>query len=338
MKSMFGTHTTSASAWLRAVLVLVVLPLGLAGCAARAANLELVQADDENEVGYLCPMHPDHTSELPGQCPICRMTLVQGAIFDMRDYHLDFETVPAQVKAGEKATLLFSVSHPGTGEKIKKFELTHDRPYHLFVISQDMEFFQHIHPEQNEDGTWAIEVVLPKPGYYALLSDFLPSGGATQFLTRPLVTAGFSGDLVGQSAQLVPDTWLTKTVDELTATIKYDPDIMRSGAYSHITFNLTKSGTEEPVKELQTYLGAFGHMLIMSEDMIDYVHSHPVEMIALEANLETIRSGPTVMFEGLMPKPGRYRSWAQFRYNDKLYTFANTFEVYDVGVTPGTSR
>ena len=76
-----------------------------------------------------------------------------------------------------------------TGEPVKKFELVHDRPYHLFVISQDMQFFEHIHPEESDDGTWSIEVTLPRPGYYDVLSDFMPSGGSAQFLARPLVTA-----------------------------------------------------------------------------------------------------------------------------------------------------
>ena len=75
-------------------------------------------------------------------------------------------------------------------------------------------------------------------------------------------------------------------------------------------------------------------MLIMTEDMVDYVHSHPVDMLPTDANLEELRGGPTVMFEGLMPKPGRYRAWSQFRYNDKIYTFVNTFEVLRRGRHP----
>jgi hypothetical protein len=265
------------------------------------------------------------------------MTLVAGALYDMRDYLLDVTSVPEQVKAGEKTTLNFGVSHPGTGDLITKFELTHERPYHLFVISQDMEHFEHIHPQQAQDGGWSIDLVLPKPGHYALLSDFLPSGGSPQFLTRPLVTAGYTGDLVAQSARLVPDSpGRRQTVDDLTATVTYDPPIMRAGSYSHLIFNLTEAGTDTPVRELQTYLGAFGHMLIMSEDMVDYVHAHPVDVISPELNLEEIRGGPTVMFEGLMPKPGRYRAWTQFRYNDKVHTFTNTFDVLEVGIGFGT--
>ena len=98
-----------------------------------------------------------------------------------------------------------------------------------------------------------------------------------------------------------------------------------------------------PITDLQTYLGAFGHTLIMSEDMVDYVHSHPLDILAKSdddsgapqftippgADLEALRGGPDVTFEGLMPKPGRYRAWTQFRRNNKIYTFAFTFNVVE---------
>jgi hypothetical protein len=317
--------------------MLCVWPLA---CAATRPALQQAAAvdpappvvdSDDLEIGYLCPMHPHHTSEEPGKCPICGMALVRGALYDMRDYRLDMETVPAVPQAGEKLTVTFKVFHPGTGDPIKNFELVHDKPYHLFVISQDMEFFQHIHPQQTEEGTWSIDVTLPKPGYYELLSDFVPSGGSSQFLRRALVTAGYTGDLMGGGARLVPDAVQTQTVDDLKATVTYDPNVLRAGSYGHLTFRLTKAGSDEPVRELQPYLGAFGHMLIMSEDMVDYVHSHPAEILSSELNREELRGGPDVMFEGLMPKAGRYRAWTQFLYQDKLHTFANTFEVFEIG-------
>ena len=140
-------------------------------------------------------MHSDYTEDVAGKCPRCGMELVRAAPFDVRDYRLDFRTVPAVVKPGQKTTLRFRIFHPGTGEAIKKFEVVHERQYHLFVISQDMEYFQHIHPEEQPDGTWTIDVTLPKAGYYKVLSDFMPSGGASQFIARPLVTAGYAGDL-----------------------------------------------------------------------------------------------------------------------------------------------
>jgi hypothetical protein len=291
------------------------------------------------EIAFLCPMHPDYTLDVAGKCPRCGMALVQAAAYDVRDYRLEFRTVPAVVTAGRKATLRFRILHPSFDAAIEKFEVVHDRQYHLFVISQDMEHFEHIHPEQLKDGSWTIDVTLPKPGYYKVLSDFLPRGGSTQFIARPLVTAGYAGDLAGDSAHLVPDTVLRKTVKDITADVTFDPPAFTAGLYGHLTFHLTDSTTGRPITDLQPYLGAFGHTLIMSEDMADYVHSHPIDvsatdeegpkqfMLPADVDPETLRGGPEVTFEGLMPKPGRYRAWTQFRRNNNLYTFAVTFSV-----------
>jgi hypothetical protein len=325
---------------MRKKTLLAVLIVALLAAASSAIAFFQGSAPEE-ETAWVCPMHPDYTMDIAGKCPRCGMDLVRAAPFDVRDYQLDFRTTPAVVKAGQKATLTFKMFHPGSGEQIKKFETVHEKQFHLFVISQDMEYFQHIHPEEQPDGTWTIDATLPKPGYYKILSDFMPSGGAPQFLARSLVTAGYAGDLASDSAHLLPDAGPSKTVDDITATISYDPPVCLVGLYCHMNYFLTDSATGKPVNDLQTYLGAFGHTLIMSEDMVDYVHSHPLDILAMPdddggppvflippgSDLEKLRGGPEVTFEGLMPKPGHYRAWTQFRRNDKVHTFAVTFNV-----------
>jgi hypothetical protein len=309
--------------------------------AASSAPALIETPPPEEDTAWVCPMHSDFTQDVAGKCPRCGMDLVRSAPFDVRDYRLDFRTVPAVVKPGQPAKLLFRISHPGSGEPIKKFEVVHERQYHLFVISQDMEYFQHIHPEEQADGTWSIDVTLPKAGYYKILSDFMPSGGASQFIARPLVTAGYAGDLEADSAHLVPDSVSKKSADDITASLSYDPPVSSAGQYVHLNFHLTDAATGRPITDLQTYLGAFGHTLIMSEDMVEYVHSHPLDILAKQdddggppqftippgADLEKLRGGPDVTFEGLMPKPGSYRAWTQFRRADKIHTFAFTFNV-----------
>src|SRR5437660_6669906 len=119
------------------ILVVSVLLL------AASSSLALIETPAvEDDTAWVCPMHSDFTQEVSGKCPRCGMDLVRAAPFDVRDYRLDFQTVPAVVKPGQKAKLLFRIFHPGSGEAIKKFELVHERQYHLFVISQDMEYFQ----------------------------------------------------------------------------------------------------------------------------------------------------------------------------------------------------
>ena len=294
------------------------------------------------DVAYVCPMHADYTSASPGRCPRDGMPLALANPYIVDDYRLDFDTTPIVARAGETTTLRFAVFHPSTGEPVRDFLSVHDRRYHLFVISQDMSHFEHLHPDQGPDGRWSIDVTLPRAGYYKILSDFVPSGGSSQFIARPLVTAGYAGDIAGDSARLEPDSRLTKTTGDLTASLSYDPSTFVAGLYGHFNFRLSDARTGRAVADLQPYLGSFGHMLIMSEDMVHYVHSHPLDlgsiddeetgprplMVPMGVDSDTLRGGPDITFEGLMPKPGRYRAWTQFRRNDIVHTFAFTFEVH----------
>src|SRR5688572_9159511 len=222
---------------------------------------------------FVCPMHPDYTLDIAGTCPRCGMALVRATPFDVRDYALEFRTRPVQpasalratavrrslgeggkagpygtplVRAGEASRWNFAIRHPGTGKPVPSLEVVHERPYHLFVISQDMEHFQHIHPQQEPDLTWALDVTLPQPGYYTVLSDFLPSGGASQLISRPLVTAGYAGDLAADSARLVADTNFVKVIDDLTASVSFDPPTFVAGLYGHLIFHLTDTRTGRP--------------------------------------------------------------------------------------------
>ena len=252
------------------------------------------------------------------------MALVPGDPFDTREYSLDFTTVPAAVKAGMPVTLYLTVRHPGTNALITGYEVVHEKRYHLFVVSRDMEFFQHIHPEQLTDGRWMIQVTLPKPGDYRILSDFLPTGGSPQFIGRTLETVDFTGDLESQTPRLTPDTNVTKTVGSVNAHLELEPSTLVEGQFGHLAFTLSDAKTGRPVTDLQPYLGAFGHALILSEDMRDYVHSHPFE------DIDTASKGfggPTVTFEGYMPKAGRYRAWSQFQRNGEVITIPFTVNV-----------
>lgn len=307
---------------------------------ARAAPTLFRDPPDEG-IAWVCPMHPAYTAATAGMCPICGMQLIQTKPYDARDYQLVFRTEPANVRPGEKVTLFFTFLRPGTGEVVKDFEIVHTKPFHLFVISRDMEFFEHIHPTMRPDGTWTIDTTVPRSGCYEVLCDFMPAGGSGQFLSAPLVTADYDGDLATDSAHLVPDAVLKKSVADITVTASFDPPQPTSCQYVHLNFYLTDTTTGRPITDLQTYLGQFSHMLLMSEDLQCYVHSHPnnfvIEsednsnapeyIIPPDADLDAIRGGPAVMFDALLPKAGIFRAWAQFQRNGQVRTIAFTFTV-----------
>jgi hypothetical protein len=166
----------------------------------------------------------------------------------------------------------------------------------------------------------------PKPGAYLILSDVLPTGASPQFLRRTLVTADYTGDIASQAARLEPDSPLVKTEGSITAAVTLDPPRLVAGQYGHLTYVLTDEASGAPVVDLQPYLGAFGHTLILSEDLLDVVHSHPSE--GPDSDISRGLGGPRVTFEGYLPRPGRYRAWTQFLRAGELSTRSFTLDVF----------
>jgi hypothetical protein len=194
-------------------------------------------------------------------------------------------------------------------------------------VSQDLESFEHIHPTKLPDGTFVIETVLPRPGYYKIFSDFFPVGGTPQVIQRSLVTAGYSGDLSESQAHLTPDQTLMKTVDGLRAELRFDPAEPISGKPAMLKYHLLDEKSGQPVTDLEPYLGALGHTLILSEDATDYLHSHPVEMLPAGGSREQVSGGPEVAFDTFFPHPGHYRLWSQFQRRGKVITVSFTIYV-----------
>ena len=281
--------------------------------------------------GYICPMHPNEVKAEPGTCSICGMTLVPGDPMATADYNLTLTTEPKVFKAGEKVRFRIAVTHPLTGEPVKAFGEVHDRLFHLFIVSRDMKQFFHEHPTPQPDGSFTIEHVLPQPGHYVLFSDFMPIGGGPQLISTPVVTAGFDGDIASSWPNLKPDTSFVQTANHTVVEMQVNPGQLIAGEEADIPIHMTDEGTKQPVKDLQRYLGAWGHAMMLSEDMTEHVHSHPEE--TLEGTEIKEGGGPDLVFHALFPKPGHYRIWLQFQRNNVLSTMPFTVRVYRPGET-----
>ena len=273
---------------------------------------------------FVCPMHPDVMSATPGKCPRCSMALVAGSPIAMPDFELRVRSTPAVIKAGQPVKFRFTVHHPLSGEQAREFALMHDKFFHLFVVSRDMEEFAHVHPERHADGSFTIEHTLPKPGHYTLFSDFLAVGGGAQVVATPIVTAGVDTDLVQAQARIKPDLPWVRTAAGAKVEILNEQSAFLGGEEVDIVFRFTDAASGTPLTDLQRYLGAWGHLLILSEDLTEYVHAHPREETQPDPNAPA-SGGPEIIFDALLPKPGRYRAWLQFQRNGTLSTVSFTF-------------
>jgi hypothetical protein len=156
---------------------------------AQSAAAPSTESGQPAVTGFICPMHPDVIQGEAGKCPRCGMELVPGNPLGTANFRLRVEAIPNVIKAGQKTKFRFHVEDPVTRKPVKDYAIVHDMPYHLFVLSRDTKVFMHEHPVREADGTFALEVTLPQPGHYVLISDFFPVGGSGQVLTTPIVTA-----------------------------------------------------------------------------------------------------------------------------------------------------
>lgn len=281
------------------------------------------------DVRYVCPMHPDVIESAPGACPRCGMTLVPGNPLGTANYHLRVETVPRVVRAGQPTTFRFHVEDPVSRSPVTDYAVVHDMPYHVFVLSRDTSVFMHEHPVRQPDGVFALTVTLPKPGHYVLISDFFPVGGSGQVLLTPVVTAGFDGDVQAQVPTLTLDTSWTKREGGVIAELRTSPTSLVASEDLDLPLHFVDEATGQPVRDLQRYLGAFGHALIVNEELTEYIHAHPEE--TLEGTDIKEGGGPDVTFHTLFPKAGRYKAWVQFQRGGKLSTVSFTFRVLRQG-------
>ena len=272
---------------------LFILVLTLAAFAQQSGKPPVIVEDPEPPVDFVCPMDPDVHSPTPGKCPRCGMTLVPG-IPDPIEYDLHLRTKPAAPAAGKPVVLEFAVSDPRDNKPVTDFLIVHEKLYHLFLISQDLQWFAHEHPVRGKDSVFRYTATFPKPGMYRTLSDFYPKGGTPQLLTKTVIVPGAPLQPMGTklTADLSP-----KTSENLTVSLKMEPEQPIAGTKTLMFFHL------DPGEGLEKYIGAWGHMLAASEDLIDTIHSHPF----------LANGGPQVQFNMIFPRPGVYRVWVQFQ-------------------------
>jgi hypothetical protein len=165
------------------------------------------------------------------------------------------------------------------GDPITKFEVEHTKQVHLIVVSTDLEHFQHVHPAPGHEGVWHAAVSFPAAGEYRVIAD-VKYGGRKQALSADL-TVDVEPTAVGQP---VADAQL-KEQD------------LKAGQPTTLEFDAPP--TEE-------YLGAAGHLVILSEGDLEYLHVHPHD--------------DALKFEATFPKPGKYVLFLEAKRDGKVQT------------------
>jgi hypothetical protein len=108
---------------------------------------------------------------------------------------------------------------------------------------------------------------------------------------------------------VVPDPKLDTIVEGKRVKLSIDRLVAKKELT--LTFSIADSATDQPVTELEPYLGSIGHVVILTEDGERYVHVHALDGQA---------TGPDAIFETTFPKSGVYKIWGQFQRDGRVFT------------------
>jgi len=262
---------------------------------------------------YSCPMHPEVTSDKPGECPKCGMDLehTDTPAGGGKQVEMSFTFDPAKPQPGKAVNLILKPVDKGDASAAVPLDVEHEKKIHLIITSKDLAYFDHIHPEFSESGTYKVSHTFPKADTYMLFADYKPSEG--QHVTdKKEIQVGSEAE--GKTE--FPEAKLVDEADGYRVELKNsEGKPFKAGEAAHIAGIITQNGKEIAATDLENYLGAKAHMVVIQKGTLDYLHVHP--------GMENGRLDMHTTFE----KAGTYRGWLQFQTGGKVHTADFTLKV-----------
>lgn len=238
--------------------------------------------------------HQDH----PGTVDLTTTGLLASAA--------GYQLIPhtTTVPAGTPAEFRFTIVGPD-GQPVTSYSTSHERDLHLIVVRRDLSGFQHLHPGLGADGTWSQTLTLTEAGQYRVLADFQPTG-----LEHGL-TLGVELAVAGDYRPR-PLPAPTPVVEAAGYRVESTGDLVPGGS-SRLTMRVSRAAG--PVDDLQPYLGAYGHLVVLREADLTYLHVHPDGAVGDGRTA----AGPELTFHVDVPDAGRYRLFLEFRHDDAVH-------------------
>ncbi|KAA2261079.1 hypothetical protein F0L68_18640 [Solihabitans fulvus] len=211
---------------------------------------------------------------------------------------------------GTQQQFRFHITGPDS-KPVTRYAVEHDKRLHFVVARRDGSGYQHLHPELAEDGTWSVPLTLPAAGSYRVFADFTPEGGPQTTLGADIQAPGAYEPQQHRAGTRV------STVDGYT--VRLDGDLT-TGKPSSVTATVTRDG--QPVRDLQPYLGAYGHLVALRSADLAYLHVHPQG----QPGDGVTAAGPAIGFAVEVPTAGQYRLFLDFQHDGQVRTAEFTLD------------
>lgn len=219
---------------------------------------------------------------------------VSGLAISANGYTLVPLENPSLEGTGERR--LSFVIRDRSGQAVTRFATVHEKPLHLILVRRDLTGFQHLHPTMAADGTWTYTASLTEPGLWRAYADF------TVLDSQQALTLGY----------------------DITVAGDYRPRPLSSGA-TGVTFTgvpqvdvlAPLDFRVDPASTLEKYLGSWGHLVVLRQADLAYVHVHA----------DTRLEDGSIRFLLSAPSSGAYRMFFQYQVAGQVHTAEFTLAV-----------
>jgi Cu+-exporting ATPase len=221
--------------------------------------------------------------------------------------------LPADARPGEPTRLVIDVVDTRTGGPIEDITRSHEAFMHLIATREDLGTFAHLHPQPTgEPGQLAVDITFPTAGAYIVNTEFRRQGEMGDVHQRQVLAV--------RGAAPAPETLTASPRSTVVDGVRVElAGEAEAGRRSDLHFSFADADSGRPVDDLQPYLAAAGHVVVMRADGQTFAHEHAEVTDAAGRPVFALPGqtfGPDLEVHAEFPTAGTYRLWAQFRLAD----------------------
>ncbi len=270
------------------------------------------------------------------------------------------------VQPQQPAEIALDFTDPVTGEPVKDFDVVHEKPMHLIVVSEDLSTFAHLHPELDADtGRFHMAInqpgadpdnrdaatAVPKAGRFLVFTEATPTGRGAQDARFTITAAGAPEPIDPPLDPTTPGGTIRKFFKADGSPGQYgDPyqallSVYKMPTMTHLVLNLKQARTGadgairyRDVTDLEPWLGMPGHGVLISKSGADvkdrvfrHLHAghHAGAAPTVLRDEQSRGAGPTLTFmvHDDIPPAGDYRLWCQVKHHGQVLTLPYTIRL-----------
>jgi hypothetical protein len=272
-------------------------------------DMKHMTSHTEHNNEYACPMHPEVAGHKGDKCPKCGMSLEK--INAEGNISMKLVTNPDRIEAGKEVELALTPRDESDSTVVVELQETHEKLIHVIAVNEELTWFDHIHAEPDNTGAYKVRETFPAAGKYLVYADYKSTVGGPQ-------TDRLQLDVVGNkktSSTRQHQAKIESETDGYSLSIQNGSNL-KTGSVS-LPILLEKDGKKVERADIENYLGAVAHIILIGQNDKAFVHIHPesTDISPIHAHAD-------------ISKPGVYRMWVQFQTNGKVHTadFTLNFE------------